>query len=75
MKFIENLGKKLNSTQKLIVAISVPSVLLVITLAIADDIGGYGGPFDIEDTWLVWVIYLTVVGYFEFKLFSQTKSE
>ena len=73
MKFIEDLSKRLNPTQKLIVAIAVPAVLLVITLAIANDAGGYGGPFDIEDTWLIWVIFIGLVGYFEFKLYSPTK--
>jgi len=73
MKFIEDLGRKLNPTQKLIVAIAVPAISLVITLAIASDVSGYGGPFDIDDTWPIWVIFLGIVGYFEFKLFSPTK--
>jgi len=68
MKFIEDIGRKLNHTQKLIVAISIPAIMLVIALAIADDAGG-----DIDDTWGIWVIFLGLVGYFEFKLFSQTK--
>jgi hypothetical protein len=52
----------------LIVAISVPAILLVMTLAVADENGG-----DIEDTWRVWVLFLGLVGYFEFKLFSHSR--
>lgn len=29
-----------------------------------------GSPFEIEDTWWVWVIFLSIVGYFEYKIWS-----
>ena len=64
MKYIEDLGKKLSATQKYIVAIFVPAVLLVVTLAITDNIDTS------FDSYVIWIIFLGIVGYFEFKLFS-----
>ncbi|WP_114752802.1 hypothetical protein [Pleomorphovibrio marinus] len=72
MKFIKNLGQKLNSTQKTIVSIAVPLALFVITFAIAED-AGYKGAFDMDDTWLIWLIFVGIAGYFEFHLYSDNK--
>lgn len=69
MKKLKDLFKKLNQTQKIIVGIVVGLVSLVITIAITDDIG-YPGPFDWDDTWFVWVLFILVVGFFEYILFS-----
>ena len=71
MKHIKNLGKKLNSTQKIVVAITVPLILLIISLVIADAVGS--GPFDLDDTFLIWILFIGIVGYFEFHLFSEQK--
>lgn len=70
MKLLENLSKKLNQGQKLIVGIGVALVLLVITIAITDELG-YLGSFDWDDTWFVWVLFIAIVGYFEYKLFGS----
>ena len=82
-KYLEDLSKKLNQSQKIIVGLIVAAILFVITMAIADEVGtscgfrrggGYGcsgGPFDMEDTWYIWVIFLLIIGYFEFKLFGN----
>lgn len=70
MKFITNLSRKLNQSQKIILGIVVGLILLILTLTIADSLGGRGGSFDWEDTWLVWLLFVAIVGYFEFKLFS-----
>lgn len=75
MKFLENLSKKLNPVQKIIIGIAVALVLLIITIAIANEMGSsYGGriaAFDWDDTWFVWVLFIAVVGYFEYKLFGS----
>ena len=72
MKFIKDLGKRLNPTQKTIVAVTVPLMLLVITYVIAAEVGSYPEhAFDMEDTWLIWVMFLATVGYFEFHLYSD----
>lgn len=73
MKFIKNLGDRLNPMQKTIVAIAVPLVLLVITYTIASETGWRGNAFDMGATWLIWVIFLGIVGYFEFNLYSDKK--
>ncbi len=70
MKFIKKLGARLNPTQKIIIAVSVPIVLFIIAIAFANNIS-YGYPFDMEDTWLMWVIFIVIIGYFEFDLFSE----
>ena len=74
MKFIRDLGAKLNSAQKTIVAVVFPLVLFVITYIIAGEVDGfYKKSFDMEDTWIVWVLFLVIVGYFEFQLYSDKK--
>jgi hypothetical protein len=44
-------------------------------MAIADDVGTYrsgrGGPFNMEKTWYIWVIYFSIISYFESKLFGN----
>lgn len=78
---LENLSKKLNKVQKRIVAIIVPATLFVITVTIADKVGRCGafykgfkptcGAFNWDKTWLIWIIFLLAVGYFEYKLFGN----
>lgn len=72
MKFIKNLGAKLNKIQKLIVAIVVPLVLFVITLIIAGEFLDMS-LLDIDDieTWYLWGIFIVIVGYFEFHFYSE----
>lgn len=59
----ENISSKMNLTQKVITGITVGLILFVITVAIAASVSGYS-------IFPVWVIFLAVVGYFEYKLFS-----
>lgn len=74
MKFIKNLGNRLNTKQKTIIAIIVPLILFVITYVIAEEFDRYGhNAFDMDNTWGVWVIFLVVVGYFEFNFYSDKK--
>lgn len=82
-KYLEALSRKLNQSQKKIVGIIVAAIFFVVTMAIADKVGtscgfrlggGYGcsgGPFDMDDTWYIWVIFLLIIGYFEYKLFGN----
>lgn len=68
-KKIQDLGTKVNFTQRIIIAVILPLILLLIAYPIASEIS-YSDPFDFDDTWLVWVIYLLIIGYFEINLFS-----
>jgi len=72
MKSLDAFSKNLNKKQRVIVGIAVPLIIFVITLAIANKIGGrFGGhPFAIEDTWYIWVIFISIIGYFEFKIWG-----
>ena len=76
-KYIKDLSQKHNQSQKKIVGLIVAAILFVITMAIADVAGTTcrrsgcrGGPFNMEDTWYIWVFFL-IIGYFEFKLFCN----
>ena len=79
MKKIEEWIAKLNQQQKIILGIVIPVGLLIIFYPIADEVaifnaeGYYSEPFSIEDTWLVWLIYVVIVGLMEFKLFENKK--
>jgi len=73
MKFLENLSKKLNQNQKIIVGIIVALILLIIALAIIDIIG-YSS-FNWEDIWFIWVLFIAIIGYFEYKLFGSYEDE
>ncbi len=64
--------KNLSNAQKIIFATIVPLILLVIALAIMDDISSWN---DFEDVWLVWVILLIVVLWLELKLFSSNNTK
>lgn len=72
MKFLDKLARNLNPTQKKIVGVSVALVLLIICLAFADEVGSGSSPvFDWKDNWFVWVIFLSAIGYFEYRLFQD----
>jgi hypothetical protein len=66
---LENIISKMSLAQKVIIGISVGLILLVITIAIAEVVDCWNA-FHLEDTWFIWIIFLAVVGYFEYKLFS-----
>ena len=70
MKFIKNLGRRLGFAQKVIIATAVPLVLFVIAFVIADE-ANYGRVFDLDDTGLIWIIFIVIVGYFEYNLYSD----
>lgn len=75
MKKIKEWIAKLNQQQKLILGILIPIGLLVIFHPIANVFDGTWRtrPFDFEETWLVWLIYIGLVGLIEFKLFEDKK--
>jgi len=78
MEFLDNLIKKLNPTQKIIVGVFGALILLILCISIADA-QGYSrsgvNAFDWEDTWYIWVIFLSLIGYFEYKLFQDSTDE
>jgi len=67
----------MNRVQKIILAITVPAVVLPLTANIADKVGGgWGDPtyycgFVWIETWYVWTIAFAGIGVFEFILFSR----
>ncbi len=67
-RFPENIMSKMNLAQKVITGISVGLILFIFSFVIAENF--YHRAFELEETWLVWVIFVTVAGYFEYKLFS-----
>ncbi len=75
-KWIANLNKQ----QKIIIGIVMPVILLIISLTIADNVAqadGYypGHPFKFHVTWWVWLLFVIIVGLFEFKLFEKKNHE
>jgi hypothetical protein len=65
MKFLDNLSKRLNTQQKIILVIIVPAILVTITIPIAQEV-----PNEFE--FPIWSIYLAIIGYFAYKLFGNT---
>ena len=73
MKFLEKISNNKNKKQKLIVSISIPLILLILTLAIGDEIGwrSRGGAFDFSRTWYLWILFISVSGYLEYKIWGN----
>ncbi len=73
MRFIKNFSKKLNPTQRLLVSLFVPIILLVIALPIAGEIGGGRLKYasNLDDNWWFWLLTIGLIGYFEFSIFSE----
>ena len=79
MKELEKWISKLNKQQKLIAAISFPSIMFLLIVKIAGAIGenfiGEAKPFNFNETWWVWLIFVIIVGFLEYKLFDNRESE
>jgi hypothetical protein len=74
IKKLEQLIAKLNPNQKIIFAIVTPIALFILTMPIADVFDGErydSQPFRFEYTWLVWLLYVCVVGFIGYKIFED----
>ncbi|MDI9881559.1 hypothetical protein [Flectobacillus longus] len=75
IKKLEQLIVKLNPNQKMIFAIVIPIALFVLTMPIAGNLvaGWYYGynPFNFNVTWWVWLLYVCIVGFIEYKVFED----
>lgn len=73
IKKLEQLIAKLNPNQKIIFAIVVPIALFILTMPIASNVVpccSYD-PFIFFYTWWVWLLYVCVVGFIEYKIFED----
>jgi uncharacterized membrane protein YecN with MAPEG domain len=80
MKIFEKWISKLNSNQKLIIAIGLPLALFFITLKVAGIIGfdhcyRKDRPFNFEETWWVWLVFSLIVIFIEYRLFESKNDE
>lgn len=78
MKYLEKWISKLNSQQKIILAFVVPIGLFILFYRIANEFDNNiwrSEPFRFEETWWVWLLYVAIVGVFEYKLFEQRKND
>lgn len=73
IKKLEQLISKLNPNQKLIFAIVIPIALFILTMPIAGLFDGTwrSEPFRFEFTWWVWLLYVCIVGFTEYKIFED----
>lgn len=75
MKELEKLISKLNKQQKLLAAIGLPIILFLLNVKIAGVIGenliGQAQPFNFDATWWIWLIFVVIVGFIEYKLFEN----
>jgi hypothetical protein len=74
IKKLEQLIAKLNPNQKLIFAIVIPIALFILTMPIAGSFTpSYPRPypFNFEYTWWVWLLYVCIVGFIEYKIFDD----
>ena len=74
---IKKFTGNLNPIQRIILAIIVPIVVLIMSLAIADEVSGGGYRFfrDMDETWFVWVVAFCIIGFIEYKLFDSKSFE
>jgi len=76
----------MNKIQKIILAVILPAICFFITVGVgfsgildteyADSISRYFhryNPFDLKDSWWLWIIYLIIIGITEFKIFRNKK--
>ncbi len=68
---IPNYMKKLNPKQKNILAIIVLLVGFVLSMAISSSIDIREKAFNFQNTWFVWISFLLVIGYLEYKIFES----
>ncbi len=68
---ISNYVKKLNAKQKNIFAIITLLIGFVLAMAISSSIDNRGKAFDFQDTWFVWIFFLVLIGYLEYKIFEN----
>jgi sterol desaturase/sphingolipid hydroxylase (fatty acid hydroxylase superfamily) len=75
MNKVEKWINNLNSQQKLIFAFVIPIGLFILFYPIANEFDNtyYSRPFKFEETWWVWLIYVTIVGFIEYKMFENKK--
>lgn len=75
MKELERLIAKLNKQQKLLTAIGLPIILFLVNVKIAGVIGenfiGQAQPFNFDATWWLWLIFVVIIGFIEYKLFEN----
>lgn len=74
MNKLEQLISQLNAKQKLIFAIAVPLALFIVAVTIADafDHDYFNSePFNFKYTWWVWLVYICIVGFLEYKIFDD----
>lgn len=75
MKELERLIAKLNKQQKLLAAIGLPIILYLVNVKLAGVIGenfiGQAQPFNFDATWWIWLIFVVIIGFIEYKLFEN----
>lgn len=71
MKFLDKISNNPNKKQKLVLSISIPLILLVLTLAIASEVGWRGDVFDFPKTWYLWIFFISVSAYVEYKIWAN----
>ena len=75
MKELEKLIAKLSKQQKLLAAIGLPLILFLVNVKIAGAIGenfiGQAQPFNFDATWWIWLIFVAIIGFIEYKLFEN----
>ena len=61
----------MNLAQKVIIGFSVGLLLFTITLVLTQNLTWGVGVFGFRRDWLLWIPFIVVVVYFEYKLFSK----
>ena len=67
---LSNFVKNMNSIQRIIVAIVAPILVFILSMPIAEAVDGYEA-FDMDNTWFVWIISVSLIGYIEYRLFDK----
>jgi hypothetical protein len=72
---LKNWKEKLTIQQRFILSIIVPIVIFFISFPIMTKISGREGIWYFERTWLVWLIYISMIGLIEYQFWGRNKTK
>lgn len=73
---IDNTLDKFNKNQKKLFMILIPLFLFIMFFPLVEEYSGSSIyilklDFELDDAWWLWLMYLTIVGYLEFKILGK----
>ena len=60
-----------SSPRKVIWSIAIPLYLFIIACYFAEKLSFRGNPFEVSQTWWIWICYITIIVYIEDLIYSR----